>query len=199
MAARGWIPRNSLFISLLAGNLGRRPVRYGLPPQPGLFLKNVTVILTQPEQIDAWLRMRGEVVATCKSGSHSFRKASYASIKLGAGLGVEGDAHAGATVQNRYLARKNPAAPNRRQVHLFSAELLMQLSAGQDPIEPGSLGENITVRGVDLSSRSGPLPLRTTNQAPAPLPLSTRHIPDCSNDAVDGATLRHRTAIVWVR
>jgi MOSC domain-containing protein YiiM len=98
------------------------------------------------------VRLRGEVVATCKSGSHSFRKGPCASINLVAGLGVEGDAHAGATVQNRYLARKNPAAPNRRQVHLFSAELLMQLSAVQDRIEPGSLGENITVRGVDLSA-----------------------------------------------
>jgi MOSC domain-containing protein YiiM len=97
-------------------------------------------------------KMRGEVSATCRSSTHSFSKIPCASILLLAGLGVEGDAHSGATVQNRYLMRKNSAAPNLRQVHLFPRELLEQLSAGQDPIEPGALGENITTRGLNLSA-----------------------------------------------
>ena len=54
------------------------------------------------------VRLRGEVVATCKGGSHSFRKAPCVFIKLVAGLGVEGDAHTGVTVQNRYLVGKIP-------------------------------------------------------------------------------------------
>ncbi len=43
---------------------------------------------------------------------------------LVAGHGVEGDAHAGATVQHRSRKRWRPHEPNLRQVHLLHAELL---------------------------------------------------------------------------
>jgi len=43
----------------------------------------------------------GTVVAVSRSGRHSFGKPNEAAIRLLAGLGVEGDAHAGATVKHR--------------------------------------------------------------------------------------------------
>ncbi|GMU53856.1 MAG: hypothetical protein AMXMBFR33_30020 [Candidatus Xenobia bacterium] len=57
---------------------------------------------------------------------------------------MEGDAHAGATVQHR---SRDPEAPNLRQVHLLHHELLDELA-----LAPGQVGENITTRGVDLLS-----------------------------------------------
>ncbi len=38
------------------------------------------------------------------------------------GHGVEGDAHAGAFVRHRYLARRQPHLPNLRQIHLIPSE-----------------------------------------------------------------------------
>ena len=40
-----------------------------------------------------------------------------------AGLGVEGDAHSGATVKHRSRVERDPSQPNLRQVHLIHAEL----------------------------------------------------------------------------
>jgi MOSC domain-containing protein YiiM len=90
------------------------------------------------------------VVAVCSSASHGFSKQPQAAIRLLAGLGVEGDAHCGTTVQHVYLKRRNPLAPNRMQVHLLAAELLAELADAGYDIAPGQLGENITTRGVDL-------------------------------------------------
>jgi MOSC domain-containing protein YiiM len=72
-------------------------------------------------------------------------------IRLVAGYGVEGDAHAGATVKHR--SRVGKAAvdpPNLRQVHLIHAELLDELQACGYAVSPGVMGENVTTRGVDL-------------------------------------------------
>ena len=66
------------------------------------------------------------------------------------GHGVEGDAHAGATVQHRSVKRWRPQTPNLRQVHLLHAELLDELQARGFPVGPGDIGENVLVRGVDL-------------------------------------------------
>lgn len=93
------------------------------------------------------------IVAVHRSPTHTFSKMTQPSIELLAGLGVEGDAHCGATVRHRYLARKNPAAPNLAQVHLLEAELLDTLAADpalQPAIRPGEFGENITTRGLVL-------------------------------------------------
>ena len=67
-----------------------------------------------------------------------------------AGLGVEGDAHCGATVKHRSRVARNPAQPNLRQVHLIHGELFEALAAQGFAVAPGDLGENITTRGVDL-------------------------------------------------
>ena len=65
-------------------------------------------------------KVRGEVSATCRSSTHGFSKAPCADhSRLLAGLGVEGDAHSGATVQNLY--RRNPAAPKFASSASFSA------------------------------------------------------------------------------
>lgn len=94
------------------------------------------------------------VVAVSLSPRHGFSKQPQPSIALLAGLGVDGDAHCGATVQHLYLKRKNAAAPNRMQVHLLQAELLDELAGQGFSIEPGALGENILTRGVDLPALS---------------------------------------------
>lgn len=65
-----------------------------------------------------------------------------------AGHGVEGDSHAGATTQHRYLVKKDPARPNLTQVHLIQAELFDDLEGFT--VAPGELGENVTTRGIDL-------------------------------------------------
>jgi MOSC domain-containing protein YiiM len=92
----------------------------------------------------------GRVVAVARDRAHRFSKPPVDAITLRAGLGVEGDAHAGATVQHRSRLRRDPAAPNLRQVHLVGAELLDELTAAGFPVTPGSIGENVTTAGVDL-------------------------------------------------
>jgi MOSC domain-containing protein YiiM len=86
----------------------------------------------------------------CQDRRHAFSKPSAESIRLRAGWGVEGDAHAGTTVQHRSRVRRDPTAPNLRQVHLIHAELHDELTAAGHPVGPGDLGENITTRGLDL-------------------------------------------------
>lgn len=90
------------------------------------------------------------VVAVHRDKKHNFSKPSCESITLLAGLGVEGDAHCGETVQHRYDRRRDPTRPNLRQVHLFAAEFLAELTAHGFAVKPGDLGENITTQGIDL-------------------------------------------------
>ena len=73
------------------------------------------------------------------------------------GHGVEGDAHAGALLKHRYLARRQPRLPNLRQVHLIPAELFASLSDAGFQVAAGDLGENITTAGLDLER----MPLQT--------------------------------------
>ena len=92
----------------------------------------------------------GVVIAVCRSGAHTMSKPSCEAIRLLAGLGVEGDAHLGETVKHRSRVRRDPAQPNLRQVHLIHGELHDELRAAGFGVEPGSVGENVTTRGVDL-------------------------------------------------
>ena len=94
--------------------------------------------------------MSGIVTSVSLSSTHDFSKRPLDSIRLLAGLGVEGDAHLGKTVQHRSRVARDPSQPNLRQVHLIHAELIDQLHAGGFQIEAGTLGENIGTRGVDL-------------------------------------------------
>lgn len=88
--------------------------------------------------------------AVSRDGIHRFSKEPVAGIMLLAGLGVEGDAHAGVTVQHRSRVSADPTQPNLRQVHLIQAELLDELRELGFQVDPGQLGENVTTRGVNL-------------------------------------------------
>ena len=63
---------------------------------------------------------------------------------------MEGDAHAGGTVQHRSRVRRDPTQPNLRQVHLIHVELLDEVGEDGFTVKPGWLGENVLTRGVDL-------------------------------------------------
>lgn len=94
--------------------------------------------------------LSGYVLSVSLSASHSFSKATVESIRLLAGLGVEGDAHCGVLVKHRYHIRKDPTKPNLCQVHLLQAELFDELQAKGIVVAPGEMGENVTTRGVAL-------------------------------------------------
>ena len=94
--------------------------------------------------------MGAAIVAVNASGAHRFSKERLSSIRLLAGLGVAGDAHAGETVKHRSRVAKDPTQPNLRQVHLIHAELFEELAAAGFLVRPGDLGENVTTRGLDL-------------------------------------------------
>ncbi|WP_277441084.1 MOSC domain-containing protein [Streptomyces sp. SPB162] len=94
--------------------------------------------------------MGGTVTAVSRGSEHHFSKSNEECIRLLAGLGVEGDAHLGVTVQHRSHVAKDPTRPNLRQVHLIHAELFDELRTAGYDIAPGDLGENVTTRHVDL-------------------------------------------------
>jgi MOSC domain-containing protein YiiM len=90
------------------------------------------------------------VIAVSRSAAHSFSKRNETSIRLVAGLGVDGDAHQGVTVKHRSRVARDPTQPNLRQVHLIHAELHDELRAAGFVVTPGDMGENVTTRGLDL-------------------------------------------------
>lgn len=92
----------------------------------------------------------GHVVAVARDDAHRFSKPTRESITLIAGYGVEGDAHAGATVQHLSRVKRDPSTPNLRQVHLIHRELFAQMAERGHRVDPGAMGENITTSGVDL-------------------------------------------------
>ena len=61
------------------------------------------------------------VLAVSRSPRHTLAKPNQDSIRLVTGLGVEGDAHLGATVKHRSRVARDPTQPNLRQVHLIHA------------------------------------------------------------------------------
>ncbi len=92
----------------------------------------------------------GVVASVSRDGEHRFGKLPVDGIVLLEGLGVEGDAHLGVTVQHRSRVAADPTQPNLRQVHLIHAELHDELRAKGFAVEAGRLGENVTTRGIDL-------------------------------------------------
>lgn len=101
--------------------------------------------------------MTATVLAVHKSAGHTFSKPTVDEIRIVEGLGVEGDAHAGAKVKHRYDAAREPDRPNNRQVHLIQSELFAELTDKGFTVGPGQMGENVTTAGVDLLA----LPLGT--------------------------------------
>jgi hypothetical protein len=105
------------------------------------------------------------VVAVSRDHEHRFSKPSLPAIRLVAGLGVEGDAHAGVTVRHRSRVAADPTQPNLRQVHLIHAELFPELAAAGFDVGPGQLGENVTTSGLDLLALPRGTHLRLGNEA----------------------------------
>ncbi len=94
----------------------------------------------------------GRVLSVAKDDTHRFSKTLASEICIVAGLGVQGDAHSGVTVQHRSRVTADPTQPNLRQVHLMHAELFDELQGKGFNVGPADLGENITTEGVDLLS-----------------------------------------------
>jgi MOSC domain-containing protein YiiM len=94
--------------------------------------------------------MSGTVAAVSSKGEYSFTKPNRDSIMLLAGLGVEGDVHAGVTVKHRSRVAQDPTQPNLRQVHLIHEELFAEVGTEGFKVLAGDLGENITTRDIDL-------------------------------------------------
>lgn len=90
------------------------------------------------------------VLAVHKHPTHSFSKQTVTEIELLAGAGVMGDAHCGAQVKHRSRVKQDPTQPNLRQVHLLHHELIEALQQQGYPVQPGTIGENITTRDIDL-------------------------------------------------
>lgn len=67
--------------------------------------------------------MRAIVTAVGRNVLHSPDEPNRDSIRLLAGLGVEGDAHLGKTIKYRSRVAQDPTQPNLCQVHLIHAEL----------------------------------------------------------------------------
>ena len=98
-------------------------------------------------RVDTGAMTPARVVSVSSDDEHRFTKPRRDAITLVAGLGVEGDAHFGATVQHLSRVRRDPTQPNLRQVHLIHRELFEEVGA---EVAPGELGENITTEGIDL-------------------------------------------------
>ncbi|MFG2295685.1 MOSC domain-containing protein [Streptomyces sp. NPDC048603] len=90
------------------------------------------------------------VAAVSSNAEYSFSKPNRDSITLLAGLGVEGDVHAGVTVKHRSRVAEDPTQPNLRQVHLIHRELFDEVAAAGFEVGAGGLGENVTTEGIDL-------------------------------------------------
>jgi MOSC domain-containing protein YiiM len=75
------------------------------------------------------------LVSVNLNADKEFRKLPQPEAVLVANFGVQGDRHAGRA---------------RRQVSLLNAETVRELAARGMPVEPGVLGENMTVEGVPV-------------------------------------------------
>jgi len=107
----------------------------------------------------------GAVTAVSCSPAHTLAKATTPSIRLLAGLGVEGDAHLGKTIRHRSRVARDPTRPNLRQVHLIHGELHDELAATGFAVAAGEMGENVTTRGLDLLALSAGTRLRLGEEA----------------------------------
>ncbi|MFT2818121.1 MOSC domain-containing protein [Leifsonia sp. A12D58] len=89
------------------------------------------------------------VISVNRDGAHRFSKQPHGQVTLLAGIGIEGDAHSGVTVQ--HMSRLgDPDRPNLRQVHLIHSELFDEVAEAGFSVMPGDMGENITTTGIDL-------------------------------------------------
>lgn len=93
---------------------------------------------------------QGTVAAVSRNDAYTFTKPNRDEIVLVAGLGVEGDVHAGVNVRHRSRVAADPSQPNLRQVHLIHQELFEEVAEKGYEVPAGGLGENVTTSGIDL-------------------------------------------------
>ena len=122
-------------------------------------------MLSKPFTAAIRTAMSAFVIALARDDLHRMSKQPCDRIRLVAGLGVEGDAHAGLTMQHRSRWVKQRTVPNARQVHLIHAELLEELAAKGFAIAPAQMGENITTSGIDFLGLSTGTRLRLGDSA----------------------------------
>jgi hypothetical protein len=94
--------------------------------------------------------LKGKVVAVCCNPEPGLPKPVVDAVHLIENWGVEGDYHAGSLVRHRYLAKKDPNRPNLRQALLVDAAVFVELARQDIHIGPGTMGENITIEGIDV-------------------------------------------------
>jgi MOSC domain-containing protein YiiM len=120
------------------------------------------------------------VLSVTTSPSHNFSKPTALFITLIEGYGIEGDCHAGETVQHCSRLHIRPPPANLRQVHLIPIEILHKVSSTLPTnlktqlFEPGALGQNVTTEGIDLLALGLGTELRfvdPTNEAAATGPI----------------------------
>ena len=109
--------------------------------------------------------MNARIIDLARDDLHRVSKLPADQLRLVAGLGVEGDAHAGLTMQHRSRWVKQRTVPNLRQVHLIHAELFDELAGKGFAIAPAQMGENVTTRDIDLLGLSTGTRLRLGNEA----------------------------------
>lgn len=130
-----------------------------------------------------------KVLAVAKKAEAGMPKHVVEEINIIENWGVEGDYHAGTTVRHRYLARKDPTRPNKRQVNLLHSELFPQLSAELGlEVQPGQMGENITTEGIDLMAL--PVGTRLKIGESAVLQVTEARIPCRNLDYLDPRLLK---------
>src|SRR5215472_19108868 len=105
------------------------------------------------------LTVTAKLVSINANAVKEFRKVPQAEGHLIANFGLEGDRHAGREL---------------RQVSILNAETVAELARAGMPVEPGVLGENITVEGVPVMQlddgarlRIGEAELEITGDRPA--------------------------------
>jgi MOSC domain-containing protein YiiM len=94
----------------------------------------------------------GSVVAVCLNAEPGIPKIPIDAIQLIENFGIAGDYHAGEFVRHRYLANKDPAKPNYRQVLLIYTSILAGRASQDIHLRPGMMGENIILDGVTVMS-----------------------------------------------
>ena len=80
-------------------------------------------------------KMQGKIVAVCTSAKKGERKVDVGTALLVAGLGMEGDAHAGFA---------------HRQISLLATESIEKMKQKCAELVPGDFAENLTVEGLNL-------------------------------------------------
>jgi MOSC domain-containing protein YiiM len=107
----------------------------------------------------------GTVAAVFCGSTHGPGKERRDAIRLIAGIGVDGDVHAGETVKHRSRVRRDPMQPNLRQIHLIHSELHDELCERGFEVGPGEMGENLTTEGIDLLGLARGTRLRLGDEA----------------------------------